>query len=165
MPAGSRVAAVRILDQETSVQGNFSIEQTGDAVSLRWKVFDPDMAVKIAIARFGSVDPVSHSETLGPGVGVTHNRYNTAKSIYYWGVLLLTVLTLVAFVSSMNLGGLDRAAQFGDSLIARLPKILQIVVAMVITISLFVSVIGLFVGSFRFVPWLQSLVVPPVPFT
>jgi hypothetical protein len=71
MPPGSRVAAVKLVEQESSIPDNFKVESSESAVSITCKVFDPDMAAKIAIARFGPLEPVLNSDTLGPGVTVS----------------------------------------------------------------------------------------------
>ncbi|MFP9137027.1 hypothetical protein ACLI1C_07565 [Devosia sp. XGJD_8] len=165
MPAGSRVAAAKIVDQYSSIPNNFSVAHSDDEVVIGWKVFDPDMAVKVAIARIGSEDSPTYLDNIGPGINVTNNRYNTAKTVYYWGVLGVAFVLAGAFISGANLGALDRMATWGDKRIERLPKPIQIAVALVTTVIVIFGLVAALVGSFRFIPWLQALVVPPIPFT
>lgn len=160
MPPGSKVASAKIVDVDSSVPSNFKLETADNSVNIRWQVFDPDMAVKIAIARFGSLDPVALSETVGPGVTTTTNRYNFAKTIYWWGITLISLITAVSiFAISANLEA--SAEQYTK----HLPKPAWFLLHFTLRAAPVVLVGAAFAVGPGVLIWLQELVVPPIPFS
>ena len=101
LPSGSRAVALKIVSKESSVPDNFKVDRDGSDVLLSWKVFDPDMALKLAIVRSGSSIDVRVSSDVGPGIVVTASRFSGLKRV---GLFSLTLLLAVSLLGVLGLG-------------------------------------------------------------
>ena len=58
LPSGSKLLALKIEAVQSDLPDNFQATAEGDTVTVRWKFFDPDMALKLVLLRSGSLaDP------------------------------------------------------------------------------------------------------------
>lgn len=165
MPAGSTIARAEIVEVDSSVPDNFKLSHSGSTVSLSWSVFDPDMAVKIAIARFGANDRVELPDTLGPGVTTTTDRYNAAKQVYWWIALFFGLSSLaggIILIARYVVAGLGNFIERRVENWHPIPKNLSGVVhfsAFLLTMG------GLAYVVINVLNWALALPVEPIPFT
>ncbi len=112
LPSGSRMVAFKVANVESSMPDNFTVDRDGDDLLVRWKVFDPDMALRMYLLRAGSADGVSLTDELGPGVRTTRSRYggvNWFKGLAFIGLGIVMFL-LAAVVMLVLLGLLLRGS-------------------------------------------------------
>src|SRR4051794_28938633 len=94
-PSGSRLIAHKVVGQEIAVTDNFQVTQHENTIEIRWRVFNPDMSLKLALARAGSKDRVTATHRIGPEVATSTSRYTVPK------VLFLVVLYLSLLPAAM----------------------------------------------------------------
>jgi hypothetical protein len=165
MPAGSTIARAEIVEVDSSVPDNFKLTHNSSTVSLSWSVFDPDMAVKVAIARFGAYNRVELPDTLGPGVTTTTDRYSAAKQVYWWIALFLGLTSLVGgfiLIARYVLAGLG---SFIEPRVENWHPIPKNVSGVVHFAAFMLSAGGLLYVVINVLNWALALPVGPIPFT
>jgi hypothetical protein len=161
LPSGSHLLAYTVVRTESSVPDNFTVERGGDDLSIRWKVFDPDMALKVAIVRSGSPASVLVSSEVGPGVVVNGSRYGAVKGLGLGTFFIL--VTLVLFTTFFALVGLFLV--MSSKWDKRIP---YASVRNVVAISTIIGLVALLHQGSKYdaqvVSWLASRIVRPIPF-
>ena len=115
------MVAYKVVGTESSIADNFMVDRQGDDLLVRWKVFDPDMAFNVAVARSGASGAVSTTDDLGPNVRTTTNRYSGFAPASILSTLL--VLTLLVFIIGMRL--FFASLTLTDKLGPQLPRFVQ----------------------------------------
>ena len=99
-PGGSHVVAFQVVGTESSVPDNFHVARDGDDLLVTWKVFDPDMALKVAFVRTVATGTLQINDDLGPGVRTSNSRYGVLKV----AVIAAFVIFLTALIMAVVFG-------------------------------------------------------------
>jgi hypothetical protein len=164
LPSGSHLVSFKVAQVDSSVPDNFTVERANDDLFVRWKVWDPDMALRIAIVRTGPVGSILLSTEVGPGVVVTGERYGTAKALGLLATMVVVTLTLM---------GLFLAGLFAFLNVFVTPVWAKRIPYAPIRVGFFLGFIAAFTAiayqgvqyDARFVSWVSSRMVKPIPFS
>ena len=164
LPSGSHLVSFKVAQVDSSVPDNFTVERANDDLFVRWKVWDPDMALRIAIVRTGPVGSILLSTEVGPGVVVTGERYGISKLIGVWTTMIAATLILI--------GGFF-GVLFGVLIVFVTPVWEKRIPYAPVRTMLFLTFIGALTAATyqgfqydaRFVSWVSSRIVKPVPFS
>ena len=86
----------KLVEASSSLPDNFTLEQSGDAqLTIRWRAFDPDMAVKLAILHPSATKP-HVSGAFGPNISL--QEYNEASTTHWLLVVIGFALGPLAMV-------------------------------------------------------------------
>ena len=158
LPSGSHLAAYKVMRADSSVPDNFAVERAGDDLLIRWKVWDPDMALKIVVVRSGFASNLTLSGEVGPGVAV--DRIWALLRLRSGSIVSVSVLLLV-------LMGL-LASLFPDPSVweRRFPSPrVRAAVVMFLAVTITVATMIEIENDAQFSAWLSSRFVKPIPFT
>jgi hypothetical protein len=104
-----RIFGFRVLETKSSVQDNFGVtaetsnSQTGTALNLSFKIFDPNMAIKIAMLHQGSGETIAVGGDIGPEVEFREAKRATA--LYGLLLLLVAIILWVAYLVFVPIRG------------------------------------------------------------
>jgi hypothetical protein len=92
----NRILDAKIVESKTAISENFVLQKEGsEKISIRWKIFDPDMAIKVAVLHTGSSDSLAISGNFGPGIKI-NNYTKSGKWAFFPGVIAGAIISLLA---------------------------------------------------------------------
>jgi hypothetical protein len=95
------IVGIKVVDAKSSVPNNFSIsdfdasKMTPQSATIRFKLFDPGMAVKIALLHQGNGRAISIGAELGPGFQIREFDWRANKYFTYGVVIIVAGLIAV----------------------------------------------------------------------
>ena len=161
LPGGSHVVAFKVVATESSVPDNFHVDRDGDDLLVSWKVFDPDMALKVAVVRSGASGNVGITDEIGPGVRTSASPLGGLKlyGILFFGFMGTLFLVVVFLVL---LGLFLRVSLWYDKLIP------WGAVRNILTICVIITIVAVLYAGFQYdmkaVVWLGAKTIRPMPF-
>ena len=158
LPGGSHLIAYAVIGTDSSVPDNFGVERFGDDLLVHWKVWDPDMAIKIAMVRSGQPANLALSGEVGPGVEV---------SGVWMALRLQSGMYFSLGLALVSLLGLSLSLVVYPSAWLRWVPSPSIRSAVLLVLIIGITALGLSGTrmSPRFSAWLSSKIVKPIPFS
>lgn len=160
LPSGSQVLAQKVIGENSSLKDNFAVSADKNQIQVNWKVFDPDMALKVAFIRQGAREAISITETLGPDALTTDKRYSWAKILF---IIVLIAASFFAILVSMFTVFFPLIENAIEST-AIFHKYVRFIPIIIVACCGFALCIALIAGMIWLNNWIASAIVVPVPF-